>query len=935
MIQNKSNNYSETADMQQEQNFDTYKQETEGQIYQDFEPIDHQQVLQVQDQFDQHHRYNYQGNDHDLQVAHLKGVQVNYQNNNLMNENQNYYSNQQINSVQGSEVFNLQDYPQNSHLLNSSPKSDSSQLMDKYNGKSNNQLFDDKNHITVRNDKSTSASSSLTNTPPLSALRGPNTTDKQDELQSDVGVSHVLANQQANSASSSLHSSSSNCRKQLSIRVVTSTGSGESTCITTTGIHQQATQDLKNANNSDNKKVNQPRLSPTGKVGQTANTNSTLTTAAHPHENIHSSLMSDQQQHEDSKEGNNGQLFEESLGQDVLMEDDNQDNYFGQSSLSLTQQQSQTGGAMKRGRKQTAQNVQSKSSRENEIRAKQGNNFRQGRWTKEEHFRFLEALKIHGKEWRKVQMHVGTRTSTQARSHAQKFFVKIEKKEINLDEFLRDLDMNNLEKSMLFSDLEDEDEPPQRIVKQPSVAYSRKDSNRSLNESENSVPKSLKAHRKKSVMSYALDGSEMEEQDQILGSPSKSTRSHIPNGSTEFQNYSQTTNKVHSPQSQSNYTNQQIRIVQKSDTKRKESHQIIGSQSLLANEACSSPTRTMQMRQSKANHAILQKRYREDDSSQANINTQAIEGNLESEGNGQVETQIAIDNSSQNGNIIERKCNKRRVVENPKQSPFLEPAKIIPSLAKMQSAQPQTAPKQQAIIPLTPNLKHSDPQNIRLYDDKHVFKRSNSQNEFDFLTQHNHGLFDFHDPSNMLNHHSHLDQDFFGLGSGGLSGLHASHHHSHIQHEQLHLEPSSFFSSTIAGGHPVSHLDKPAHSLPFSMLAAVDSHHNTMPHLHNSVNHPISSYPAVNQFNQFIGCNYRNSFDFLEMDNNSNLLEMNGESYQRLYNRGGLVQNPVHVNGYESPRNTTPGHFLNNGSKPQVPNFSSNLDGSSSFNEQR
>jgi len=38
--------------------------------------------------------------------------------------------------------------------------------------------------------------------------------------------------------------------------------------------------------------------------------------------------------------------------------------------------------------------------------------------------------------------------------------VKIEKKEINLDEFLRDLDINNLEKHMLFSDLEDEDEPP-------------------------------------------------------------------------------------------------------------------------------------------------------------------------------------------------------------------------------------------------------------------------------------------------------------------------------------------------------------------------------------------------------------------------------------------------------------------------------------------
>ena len=25
-----------------------------------------------------------------------------------------------------------------------------------------------------------------------------------------------------------------------------------------------------------------------------------------------------------------------------------------------------------------------------------------GRWTREEHYRFLEALKMHGKEWRRV-----------------------------------------------------------------------------------------------------------------------------------------------------------------------------------------------------------------------------------------------------------------------------------------------------------------------------------------------------------------------------------------------------------------------------------------------------------------------------------------------------------------------------------------------------
>lgn len=54
--------------------------------------------------------------------------------------------------------------------------------------------------------------------------------------------------------------------------------------------------------------------------------------------------------------------------------------------------------------------------------------YNQGRWTCYEHFKFLEALKKYGKEWQKVQQHVSTRTSTQARSHAQKFFVKLDKK---------------------------------------------------------------------------------------------------------------------------------------------------------------------------------------------------------------------------------------------------------------------------------------------------------------------------------------------------------------------------------------------------------------------------------------------------------------------------------------------------------------------------
>ena len=50
-----------------------------------------------------------------------------------------------------------------------------------------------------------------------------------------------------------------------------------------------------------------------------------------------------------------------------------------------------------------------------------------GRWSLMEHVRFLEALKLYGKNWKKVEECVVTRTSTQARSHAQKFFGNVVK----------------------------------------------------------------------------------------------------------------------------------------------------------------------------------------------------------------------------------------------------------------------------------------------------------------------------------------------------------------------------------------------------------------------------------------------------------------------------------------------------------------------------
>ena len=53
------------------------------------------------------------------------------------------------------------------------------------------------------------------------------------------------------------------------------------------------------------------------------------------------------------------------------------------------------------------------------------NNYNIGRWTEDEHRRFIEAILKYGNEWKSVQKHIKTRSSTQSRSHSQKFFLKI------------------------------------------------------------------------------------------------------------------------------------------------------------------------------------------------------------------------------------------------------------------------------------------------------------------------------------------------------------------------------------------------------------------------------------------------------------------------------------------------------------------------------
>ena len=62
-------------------------------------------------------------------------------------------------------------------------------------------------------------------------------------------------------------------------------------------------------------------------------------------------------------------------------------------------------------------------------------------------------MKLYGKDWKRVEKFIGTRSGAQIRSHAQKFFIMVERTQgLDIDEYIRQLQSKKREVKTLDKD---------------------------------------------------------------------------------------------------------------------------------------------------------------------------------------------------------------------------------------------------------------------------------------------------------------------------------------------------------------------------------------------------------------------------------------------------------------------------------------------------
>jgi SHAQKYF class myb-like DNA-binding protein len=85
-----------------------------------------------------------------------------------------------------------------------------------------------------------------------------------------------------------------------------------------------------------------------------------------------------------------------------------------------------------------------------------------GRWTSLEHEAFLRALKVYGREWKKIATVIPNRTSAQIRSHAQKYFAKTEHENFQASTEQYSVSSSSVDSTLLY----DEPVPPEFYAEQ-------------------------------------------------------------------------------------------------------------------------------------------------------------------------------------------------------------------------------------------------------------------------------------------------------------------------------------------------------------------------------------------------------------------------------------------------------------------------------------